>query len=131
MTTLLRLSQCLATATEVKGFWNLVLRGLEENEYEAPFCLAYSADEEADDTTSHSSDNLSKVSYLSSFQPAFLTPRRAGFAKDRLRVPINLVLRSSALSKETSDVASQTSRFVYKRPNRHYSGEATGLIQSI
>ncbi|KAL3427293.1 hsp90-like protein [Phlyctema vagabunda] len=56
MNTLLRIGEEVSLAKSVSSFWALVLRSLEENEYDFPFALLYSVtdDTEADDGSSRS-----------------------------------------------------------------------------
>ena len=59
MLTLREVGETTAAAREVKNFWNQVLRGLEQNEYDTPFVLLYSvADENESDASSIHSNSI-------------------------------------------------------------------------
>ena len=60
MLTLREVGERTATAREVKGFWDQVLLGLTENEFDTPFVMLYSVNDENDSDASslHSSSLL-------------------------------------------------------------------------
>ena len=60
MLTLREIGETIATAREVKSFWPQVLKGLEINEYDAPFVLLYSVGDDNDsDSASIQSSSIS------------------------------------------------------------------------
>lgn len=60
MLTLREVGERTAAARDLKSFWTQVLRGLEFNEYDAPFVLLYSVEGDADsDTSSLQSSSMS------------------------------------------------------------------------
>lgn len=60
MLTLREVGERTATAREIKGFWDQVLLGLTENEFDTPFVMLYSVndDNDSDSSSLHSSSLL-------------------------------------------------------------------------
>ena len=72
MLTLREVGETIATAREVKDFWSQVLKGLEINEYDAPFVLLYSVGDEndSDSASIHSSSiSMAKSCFLEGTLP--------------------------------------------------------------
>ena len=89
MLTLREIGETTATATEVKGFWDQVLKGLEYNQYDTPFAILYSVGDDSE------SDDMSMHSNISNAKQCFLEGTLPHIPEDHPAAPRTIDLRTS------------------------------------
>ena len=88
MLTLREVGQATAAARDISEFWQQVLKGLEYNEYDAPFVLVYSL---ADDSDSSEVSSITSGSQLLARQCVF--QGSLGIPEKHLAAPTNIDLK--------------------------------------